>query len=789
MNISRLVQVVLWLSLIIPESRIATAQNPSVSIGNWRIHNPYNKAIAVCDGNGEVFCASRFGLFSYNKSSGETELFSRISGLSDYEISGIRYNPADKIVLVAYQSSNIDLILPDHSIVNLSDIKRKNIIGGKKINCILFVNHLAYLGCEFGIVVIDLDRKEVKDTYYIGENGGSMDVVGLAYDGNYLLAATDSGLLQAGYNDPNIFNYNAWSRDTTIYDPYGSYSSAAAVNGQFVVTRITAGGTGDSVLIHSNGSWGAFIPDDVSGAMVDSYNNYLLYRNIYKTVVFDGAGAVIKYIDINSYQGANPVSGFADAQSNFWVADGVNGLVLQPASGGLRIIAPNGPASESVWSLDSKGGYTWVASGALTGDAPNYSVQDGIYLMHDNFWKSFNRSNDAVYNDMCNSASPSVVCVAVDPSDKKHAFAGSWGGGVLEYGENGGIKRYDESNSPLKSINGLNNYIIVGGMTFDSNNDLWVVAGGTTSPLYVKRSGSGNWESFVIPDADMSHYGLYQIIADDYGQKWFIARDGASSGQGLGVFNENDPQNPNDNSFTRFINQTGKGGLPDNFVWSLAKDKDGAIWIGTSKGVVVVYNPGNVFSGGNYDAQKIILEQDGYAQYLLETEFVTAIAVDGGNRKWFGTYSGGVFLMSADGTKQLLHFNTENSPLPSNTIKSIAIDELSGEVFIGTEKGIVSYRAEATEGSDACDNYYVYPNPVKHEYHGPIAIRGLVTDADVKITDVAGNLVYHTRALGGQAIWNGTNFNGERIQTGIYTVFISNDDGSQTCTTKVLFAN
>ena len=221
---------------------------------------------------------------------------------------------------------------------------------------------------------------------------------------------------------------------------------------------------------------------------------------------------------------------------------------------------------------------------------------------------------------------------------------------------------------------------------------------------------------------------------------------------------------------------------------SLAKDKDGAIWIGTNQGVAVVYNPGNVFNGGNYDAQKVILVQDGYAQYLLETENVTAVAIDPANRKWFGTANGGVFNMSADGTKQLLNFNIENSPLPSNSITDIAIDEMSGEVFIGTDKGLISYQGDATTGDDHCKDFIVFPNPVQHDYNGTIAIRGTVNNADVKITDVAGNLVYHTKANGGLATWNGKNYSGERAQTGVYIIYVSNEDGTQTCLTKLLFS-
>jgi len=438
--------------------------------------------------------------------------------------------------------------------------------------------------------------------------------------------------------------------------------------------------------------------------------------------------------------------------------------------------------------MDSRKGNIWVASGSLSGDAPNFQERNGTYLFSENSWTTYDRSNDAIYNALVNSGSPALISVAVDPTDPDHAFFACWGVGVMETRKTGGVEIYKTTNSSLRGISGLGNYIIAGGLTFDDSNNLWVVAGGNTSPISVKRP-DGSWQSFVIPNADMARFGLYQIIVDDYNQKWFIAKEGASHGQGIGVFNENDPNISNDDQFRRITADAGQGSLADIYVRSLAKDKDGSIWIGTDKGISVIYNPGNVFSSSSFDSQRIIIEQDGNAQYLLETEAVSVITIDGANRKWFGTTNGGAFLMSADGTKQLLNFNIDNSPLPSNGITSIAIDDVSGEVFFGTDKGIVSYRGDATAGTETCNDYLVFPNPVRHDYHGPIAIRGLVENADVKITDIAGNLVFHTIANGGQAIWYGTNFGGERVQTGIYTIMVSNTDGTETCATKLLLAN
>ncbi|GAI04403.1 unnamed protein product, partial [marine sediment metagenome] len=227
-----------------------------------------------------------------------------------------------------------------------------------------------------------------------------------------------------------------------------------------------------------------------------------------------------------------------------------------------------------------------------------------------------------------------------------------------------------------------------------------------------------------------------------------------------------------------------------NNIFSVAEDLEGNIWVGTNEGPVIYYNPENVFSGQNFFAHRINIPREddsGLANYMLGTETITAIAVDGANRKWIGTENAGVFLLAPDGMKQIYSFNENNSPLLSNNITSIAIDHQSGEVFFGTDKGIISYRSTATQGSNEFNKVFVFPNPVREDYDGPITVTGLVSDAEVKITDISGNIVYETRALGGQAIWDGRNFSGARVQTGVYLIFCTNEDGSKTHVTKLLF--
>ena len=206
-------------------------------------------------------------------------------------------------------------------------------------------------------------------------------------------------------------------------------------------------------------------------------------------------------------------------------------------------------------------------------------------------------------------------------------------------------------------------------------------------------------------------------------------------------------------------------------------------------GVAVFYSPDRVFEdGANYDAQQILVPRNdgsGLADILLETEVVTAITIDGANRKWIGTERAGTFLLSPDGIEELAHFTEDNSPLLSNNVNSITINS-DGEVFFGTASGIISYRGTATPPPTSGSDVYAYPNPVRENYTGLIAIKGLANNSIVKITDSYGNLAYQTVSEGGQAVWDGYNFDGHRAATGVYFVFATTDDGSEKVVTKIL---
>ena len=782
MSAKRLFPLLFLLAGILGGSAAVKAQDiESVGIGQWRLHVPFNNGIGVAEGNGKVYCATRYGMFSYTKDDASVERLSRITGLSDFNVSVLRFNPSLNILVLAYDNSNIDLILSDNSIYNISDIYRKNIVGNKSINDITFVGDYAYLSCGFGIVQMDLKKKEIKDTWYIGPNGTAINVNGLAYDGSTFYAATNTGIYKASGSDSNLFNYTAWNKDNTPPYPGGKYGSITFFAGNVFAVNNDSITNYDNILMYDGTAWSYFNNDHYRSTRVDSYKNHLVIKNFFTAEAYNASFTRTHVVSTTGYSNPQPNAALVDDKDIMWIADNNNGLVRHdPDASSYTVILPNGPASTAVFAMDAAGSDLWVAGGSRTGTSADYAT-NGSHWFSGNAWSTYSTNNDPKYTALTNSRD--IVNVVVDPSDSRHAFMGTWGSGLLEYRPGGIVNVYDTTNSTLRPVNVPGFHPLqVGGEAFDSDHNLWVATCLNSQPLAMLKN-DGTWQSFSVPSPINSSF-LYNLLIDGYNQKWIVAR-----GVGIGVWTENDLANPNDNSF-KFLNNTlGNGNLPSLNVLSIAEDKDNTIWIGSDKGIAVIYNPYNVFGGGDFDAQKIIVEEGGYAQYLLESEAVTAIAVDGANRKWFGTVSSGAYLQSADGTQKILNFNTDNSPLLSNNILSIAISDETGEVFFGTDKGIISYRGTATEGQDECTDTYAYPNPVKHDYRGPIAIKGLVNNADVKITDISGNVIHETKALGGQAVWDGNNYNGERAHSGVYLVFAANEDGTQSCVTKLLFIN
>jgi ligand-binding sensor domain-containing protein len=749
-----------------------------IGIGQWREHLPYYEGISVTEAENRIYCATRYSIFYFDKTDNSLMRLNKVTGLSDIGISTINYHSSLQTLVIAYSNTNIDLIR-DNTITNISDIYRKSILGLKTINSILFRGQYAYLACGFGIVVLDIEKEEIADTYYIGPDGSQINVWDLAFDAdNNIFAATESGIYRASLNSTNLSDYNSWTKDMDIPHPDLTYNHIAYFTGKIFANNVHEEYDADTVFMYDGSSWQRF-----DGASFSTRKNIqvnhdrMVIANIYNVGVYDEALTRIYFTYQPSEIGVAPSDAILDKDGSVWIADRFYGL-LQTYNNGWSadVIRPNGPKSANVFDMSVGGKDLFVVPGGRDPSWGNVWKRGEVYWFIENSWDYLDYKKQPELEP-----ARDMLVVEVDPANNKTVFIGSWGNGLYELRDNDLYEIYTDENSTLQQYTGTGR-INVGGLCFDPDHNLWITNSNAANLLCLKKN-DGTWTSFNLGSI-ASGIDAGEIVIDSTGQKWILVRD-----HGLLVFNDNYTLDETLDDRTRKLNaNTGNGALPGLKILSFAVDQEGELWIGSDEGVAVIYSPGNVFTGGNYDAQRILIEQDGYIGYLLEKESVTAIAMDGANRKWFGTDRAGVFLMSEDGTEEILHFNEDNSPLLSNSITSIVIND-DGEVFFGTAKGIISYKSTATPPPPVNTNVYAYPNPVRESYNGVIAIKGLVKNADVKITDVSGTLIYATRAEGGQAIWDGRNFDGRRAHTGVYLVFISNEDGSDTMVTKILFIN
>jgi len=760
---------------------ISLPSKSQIAIGEWRDHLPYNKALSVADAGRLMYCATEYSLFYFDKEDYSVNRMSKVNGLSDIRISAIAFNKQYNTLLIAYENTNIDLV-KDGIIINIPDIKRKQILGNKLINNICFSDSLAYLSCGFGIVVLDVKNEEFPEpTYYIGANGSPVNVFDVTIGKDTLFAATENGIFKAAMSSPNIADYNSWAVDQRLY-PLAKFNAINFFQDKLFVNYSTDLYAGDSVFMYDYDihEWQRFSKVNANRKyqITNSYDQLLItgQGNVY---VFDNNLDLVSSIYSVNEAGLNARNATNDSEGSIWIADLTLGLIRIIDNFTGEYINPNGPYAANVFDMSLENEQLWVASGGRTTTWGKIYLQDGIYAFSNESWSSFNKREGYHAFDSIND----MVCVAVDPNIKNHAFVGTWMQGIIEFLDDSIVNIFNVDNSSLQKWP-AGDYVAISGIDFDKYQNLWVVNSGAALPLSVKTP-AGNWRSFSL-GASLSGTDLGKIMIDNYNQKWITLR----APNKLIVYTDNNTIDDPTDDITKILSSSnGNGSLPGNNIYCIAQDLDDEIWLGSDEGIGVIYSPSNVFTGGDYDAQRILVEVGGYTQYLLESEIVTAIAVDGDNRKWIGTDRAGVFLLSDDGTEEIHHFTEENSPLYSNRIVEIEIDNETGEVFFGTDRGIISYKSTATKPNPTNTNVVVYPNPVKEGYEGLIAIKGLVGNADVKITDVAGTLIYATRAEGGQAIWSGKNFDGRKASTGVYLVFATDDQGNEKIVTKILFIN
>jgi hypothetical protein len=751
---------------------LSKAQQTLPPVGSWRDHLPYSNVIDVTAGNEKVYGATPYSIFTVNTRENSIERMSRVTGLNGTGVSAIYYDNANEKLLIAYTNSNIDII-HRNDIINIPDIKRSAVVGNKNIYNIYSLQKNYYFSTGLGIIVVDGERYEIKDSWFIGNNGSQVKVNNLSSDAGFFYAATEEGLKKAALNATNLADYNNWQLISgTSGLTGGACQNVVNVQGKIIVQK------NDSLWVLNGINWSLLYHDDWPIINTTSSENKITLsqrkaNGESKVTILNNDGSVV-----NTFIQPGVISFPRNTilfEGDTWIADQMNGLLQFNAPGSFERHIPNSPQSIASGEMTVYNNVFYATAGSSNENWERQNNSNGIYILKEGLWSNINGKQYAQIDSLRD-----FITIAIDPKDET-TWAGSYGDGLLHIKPGPSFEVYKQN--VLGFANNDPSSYRVAGLAFDMENNLWISNYGAIQPLVIKKPDGSFIKlsvPFIIPEN-----GLTQVLIDDNNYKWIVA----AKGGGLICYDHGSSlENAGDDKWKRYTSGSGNGNLPSDNVLSIAKDKNGFIWVGTTNGIGIIQCPSQTFSAQGCEAIWPVAEYGNFSGYLFKGEEVKSIAIDGADRKWIATKKG-VWLVSSTGEKVIYQFTEENSPLLSSDVYKITIDGKTGEVYFATAKGICSFRSTATEGGEKNENVLVFPNPVPPGYTGDIAIRGVVANAIVKITELDGRLVYQTRALGGQAVWDGRDYKGRKISTGVYLVLISNDERNEKMAAKIVFIN
>lgn len=734
-------------------------------IGDWRVYSAYHDAQKVVYAHGLVYVLSDGGLYSYDPDDTSIETYDKSKTLSDFGIADILLSDGTNELVVVYDNGNIDLLDSDGETYNISDLKLKT-LDDKTINDACVEGTNMYLSLSGGIAVVDLKKRVFANYYSIGHTINSALI-----EDNKIYAMTTDGVYM-GDMSLNLLNVDNWTRKISnnlkkvvslngtkfALTSSGVYKVAT---GTFNISRLTA-----EVLNYSS-----------------TANGVLYLSNGTKMYAADEEYNLTSCGDMGIYT-------LAYGGGTYWGACGGEGLKGYSVSGSdmtekVASVIPDSPIRNASYSLVMEpDGRLLVAGGSF-----NYvgKTVDGTVMKYENgTWTNFDEEEGKA--QVGSRWYVNLTDVVQDPNDSEHHFVGAVGTGLYEFRDYKLVNRYTYDNSPLTTIlpDNVNKfrYVRITGLSYDDDGNLWMCNNECDTIIRILRKDN-SWTSFYINEiAGLPTFD--HIMFDQRGWAWINDRRSTSANNaGVLVVNPNGAIDGNGDISYKFItsivNQDGTSYSP-TLVTCTAEDLDGSIWVGTDVGPFVTYSPSKVFDTDFYFTQVKVPRNDGtnLADYLMQDVSVKCITVDAANRKWIGTSGSGVYLISADGLETIEHFTTDNSPLISDDICSIAINGATGEVFIGTEEGLVSYQGNATTPVSSFDKdlVKVFPNPVRPDYDGVITIRGLMSSSNVKIVNAAGRLVHEGTSTGGMYTWDGKTKSGKKAGSGIYFILAADSEGN-----------
>lgn len=758
----------------------------------WEGYFSYLNIKDVTKGNNKIYAAAENAVFIYDEISEEVETKTTVNGLSGETISTIYYSETYEILLVGYETGLIKVYLENEDdVLTVVDIVEKQNIppDSKRINHFNELNDIVYISTDYGISVYDLQRLEFGDTYYIG-NGGTQTNISqttILNDEIFASSLTTNGVKSADVNNENLIDFSEWSQFITG----DSYSAIQSIENKLYATRNNIMYDTTLGMLVQVSLYGTNVVD------VKEVENNLVVTTDDFVGIYDA--------NFNLILGINPI---ADYPTNFTSATisgdniyiGTEGFGLLKTSFSspvnFSVVYSDGPLKNNAFSIEAGFNKLYLSYGDYT---PSYNPSPnrryGLSYLQDEVW------NNISYDSIRNTVGQDVFnlnAISINPNNPSQAFISSFQHGILVLDEDGVSTLLNEDNSGLESLvlptNPSFKSIRVSGSIFDNQGLLWSLTARVDRPLKAFNPSTNQWQSFsftsVIEDGLTDEFGFSDVVISDDGTKWIGSRKS-------GVIGFNESGNRIKNIFDETLHN-----FPDRITTALAIDNRNQLWIGTIKGLRVLYNTGGFFEDDTVSTFPIIILEDGIPKELLEQQYITDIKVDGSNNKWVGTLGAGIFYFSYDGQETIYHFTKDNSPLPSNNINDISIDSSNGKVYIATDKGLVSFGAGGSKPQESLTEAYVYPNPVRpgfDMFNEKIKIKDISENCNIKITDIEGNLVaeaqsgtnsryrgYNLEIDGGTAYWNGRNLANNTVASGVYLVMLSDLDNFETKVLKLM---
>lgn len=750
----------------------------------WEGHFSYYDIKDVVKGNNKIFAASENAIFSLDIETNEIEEITTINGLSGELISTIHYSEIYELLVIGYENGLIEIAFDnDDDILTIVDIIDKTTIpaSDKRINHFNAYENVVYISTNYGISVFDLERLEFADTYFIGNTGTQIQVNQTTIFNGYIYAAciNGNGLRKGLISNPNLIDYQNWEVITT-----GDYVGVEANGNNLYTVRTNSRiyGVVNDILNE------LFLYADLPVELKSGDGNLVVTTNE-DVFVYDANFNLISQASVDTDFSTQFNSAIIDSE-NIFIGTSDFGIlktsILNPIS--YQEFHPEGPLLNTPFSIKAIANNLWVTYGEYNLFFNPYPLNSrGFSHLKDDEWINVNYSG--VIEAKC------LNDIAINPFNNSQVFISSFFSGLLEVNEDVSSNLFNHTNSGLEPLIHSNpNYIDirVGASIFDDSGLLWTVTSRNDKPLKSYNPSTSQWNSYDFTDVVVElNLGFSDIVIGNDGTKWI-----GSYKYGVIGFKENGGA-----PLLKSIHKEDEN-MP--FVWAtaLAIDNRNQLWIGTYAGLRVLYNTSGFFTDENIEVDEIIIDENGVAEELLFQQQITDIEVDGANNKWIGTADSGLFYFSSDGQQTIYHFTKDNSPLPSNVINDVSLDDSNGIVYIATSTGLVSFNSGGSSTFEDLQSAYAYPNPVRPNFdivEQKVKIKDISENVNIKITDIEGNLVaeaqsrtnlryqgYNLEIDGGTAFWNGKNLANNIVASGVYLVMLSDLDTFETKVIKLM---